>query len=142
MAKTSQRKLGRRQVRDLEIEIEFLEGLLRRDPENLDVLQILGDDYSDGGRYDDGLRVDRQLVSMQPIDCNIRFNFACSLALTGELERACEELERAFDLGYRDVRWLNEDPDLAALREHPGFRRIRARIRTLESDAADSVTGA
>ena len=39
--------------------------------------------------------------------------------------------------------WLYRPaPDLAALREHPGFRRIRARIRTLELDAASSVTGA
>jgi adenylate cyclase len=142
MASTSQRKLGRRQVRDLEIEIGFLEALLRRDPAQVEVLQILGDDYSDSGRYADGLRVDEQLVTLRPADCNIRFNFACSLALTGNLDRACEELERSFDLGYRDVRWLKEDPDLAALRKHPGFRRIRERIRTLESEAAGSVAGA
>lgn len=143
MGKTSHRKLGRRQARDLEIEIGFLEGLLRRDPDSVEVLQILGDDYSDGGRHAEGLQVDLKLVALRPTDSNVRFNFACSLALTGDLDRACQELEKAFDLGYRDIQWLQEDPDLDALRKHPGYHRIRARIRALDvaSDSAGSVAG-
>jgi tetratricopeptide (TPR) repeat protein len=134
MATTSRRKLGRRQARDLDIEIGFLEALLRRDPDYVEALQVLGDDYSDGGRFDDGLRVDLKLVALRPEDPNVRFNYACSLALTGQLDCACFELERSFDLGYRDIQWLQQDPDLAALRKHPGFRKIRARIRALKSD--------
>jgi tetratricopeptide (TPR) repeat protein len=134
MATISRRKLGRRQARDLEIEIGFLEALLRREPDYVEALQILGDDYSDGGRFEDGLKVDLKLVALRPEDPNVRFNYACSLALTGQLDCACLELERSFDLGYRDIQWLKQDPDLAPLRKHPGFRRIRARIRALESD--------
>ena len=58
MAKQSDRKLSRRQVRDLDVEIGFLEGLVRRDPGYIEALQLLGDDYSDRGRPADGLCVD------------------------------------------------------------------------------------
>jgi hypothetical protein len=134
MGKIIQGKIGRRQSRDLEIEISFFEALSHRDPDNVELLQLLGDDLSDAARYADGLKVDERLVALRPLDANIRFNYACSLALTGALDQSCIELETAFNLGYRDVRWLQEDPDLDALRKHPGYRKIRARIRALDKD--------
>jgi hypothetical protein len=141
MGKTIQRKLGRRQTRDLEIEISFFEALSHRDPENVELLQLLGDDFSDAARHADGLKVDERLVALRPQDANIRFNYACSLALTGALDQSCVELETAFNLGYRDVRWLQEDPDLDALRKHPGYRKIRARIRALDKDKDADTSG-
>ena len=134
MPKQDDRKLSRRQERDLDVEIDFLEALVRRAPDYVEALQVLGDDYSDRGRAGDGLKVDERLLQLRPDDANVRFNYACSLALTGALDQSCIELETAFNLGYRDVRWLQEDPDLDALRKHPGYRKIRARIRALDKD--------
>lgn len=136
MAKPAAKKLSRRLARDLDIEIGFLEGLLRRDPENVEALQVLGDNYSDRGRSTDSLRVDERLRALRPGDAEVSFNFACSLALNGKVEAACAELDRALDLGYRDFNWLSRDPDLASLRRHPSFRKLRAKIRALK--AADA----
>ena len=136
MAKQSDRKLSRRQERDLDVEIGFLEALVRRDPDYLEALQVLGDDYSDRGRPADGLRVDERLLQLRPDDAHVRFNYACSLALTGQPERACEEIGRALDLGYRDFKWLQRDPDLAALRKHASFKKVRAKIRALKAAVA------
>jgi tetratricopeptide (TPR) repeat protein len=131
--KTSiQRGLSRREARDLDIEIDFLEGVVRRDPGYVDALQILGDNYTRRGRYAKGLEVDLQLAGLRPADALTHYNLACSLALTGETARAVETLHRALDLGYRDYRWLRRDPDLRGLRKHPLFKSIRERLRTLE----------
>lgn len=137
MAKQSDRKLSRRQVRDLDVEIGFLEGLVRRDPGYVEALQLLGDDYSDRGRPADGLRVDERICQLRPDDAGIRFNYACSLAVNGQFERASEEIANALDLGYRDFKWLQRDPELAELRKHPSFKRIKARIKLLAISAKD-----
>ncbi len=135
MGKNPERKLNRRQARDLDIEIGFLEGVVRRDPEFIEALQVLGDDYTERGRLADSLKVDERLRELRPQDPNVLFNYACSLALSGSLEEATSELERALDLGYRDFRWLQRDPDLADLRKHPSYRRVKAKIKALKGDA-------
>jgi tetratricopeptide (TPR) repeat protein len=133
MGKSSENKLNRRQVRDLDIEIGFLEGVVQRDPDFVEALQVLGDDYTERGRLADSLKVDQRLRELRPEDPNVLFNYACSLALSGEMENACAELDRALDKGYRDFRWLQRDPDLVELRKHPAFKKIRAKIKTLKN---------
>jgi len=126
------KKMTREQERNLDIEIGFLEGVVRRDPGYIDALQILGDNYTRRGRFEDGLKVDEQLVRLRPGDALVHYNLACSCSLTGRFESAAVALNRALDLGYRDFKWLSKDPDLAKLRKHPLYKKIRARIKAME----------
>lgn len=93
----------------------------RRHPDNLDVLAELGHVYTRLGRYEEGLEVDRQLVAHAPDDPLHRYNLACSLALLGQAEDALAALERAVELGYDDLEFLAQDPDLRSLHGHPRF---------------------
>jgi len=133
MADQREPKISRREARDLDIEIGFLEGLVQRDPAYVEALELLGDNYTLRGRARDSLTVDERLRFLRPDDPHVRFNLACSLALSGEPERACRELENALELGFRDFQALQRDPDLAAARKHPDFKKIRAKIKTLKS---------
>lgn len=126
------KKLTREQQRDLDIEISFLEGLVRRAPAFIEALQILGDDYSRRGRFEDGLKVDEQLAHLRPGDPPVLYNLACSYSLTDQFAAAAAALNRALDLGYCDFKWLSKDPDLAKFRKHPLYKKIRARIKALE----------
>jgi tetratricopeptide (TPR) repeat protein len=119
------------QARNLNIEISFLEGLLKRDPDYVDALRILGDDYTRRGRYQDGLQIDLRLVRLCHDDALVHYNLACSLSLTEQLDLAAAELDRAITLGYRDFSWLNRDPDLKKLRRHPLFKKIRDRLKAM-----------
>ncbi|MGH7784542.1 MAG: TPR end-of-group domain-containing protein [Candidatus Binatia bacterium] len=132
MAPKSRKKLSRDQERDLDIEIGFLEGVVRRDPGYVDALQILGDNYTRRGRVEEGLKVDERLSRLRPADALVHYNLACSYSLIGQFESATEALNRALDLGYRDFKWLAKDPDLARLRKHPLYKKIRARIKAME----------
>ncbi|HOW67963.1 MAG TPA: hypothetical protein P5186_27590 [Candidatus Paceibacterota bacterium] len=125
------RKLSREDQRNLDIEIGFLEGLVRRDATYLDALRILGDDYTRRGRYADGLNIDVQLARLCPADPCVHYNLACSYSLTEQFDRAIAELDHAINLGYRDFRWLARDPDLRNLRKHPLFKNIRIKLRSL-----------
>ena len=61
--------MTRQEMRDLDLEISFLEGIVRRSPAYVEALQILGDDYTRRGRFSEGLRVDERLSRLRPDDC-------------------------------------------------------------------------
>ena len=126
------KKLTREQERDLDIEIGFIEGVVRRAPGFIEALQILGDDYTRRGRFVDGLKLDEQLARLRPDDTLVHYNLACSYSLTARFEFAAAALNRALDLGYRDFKRMSKDPDLARFRKHSLYQRIRARIKAME----------
>src|SRR5947208_12984468 len=101
----------RQELRDLDFEIHFLEGVIRRDPGYVDALQILGDDYTRRGRYEEGLRVDERLSKLKPDDSLIHYNLACSYSLTHQCDLPAESLELALNLGHRRFTWLMQCPD-------------------------------
>jgi len=130
---TTPKTLSREERRDLDIEIGFLEGVVRRDPRFEEALQVLGDDYTARGRVNEGLHVDEQLALLRPEDPLVFYNLACSYALIKEYEKAVQTLDRAMDLGYRDFHWLARDEDLRELRKHPLFKPVRERIKKLKT---------
>ena len=128
--------LTRKQTRELDVKISFLEGLVRRDPKYVEALQLLGDHYTRRGNYDHSLKVDQQLAQLQPANPLVFYNLACSHSLKGEDDRAAAALEKALALGYRDFEWLARDPDLSHLRQHPLYRNIERKIRKIKVEIA------
>jgi tetratricopeptide (TPR) repeat protein len=129
---TKSKKLNRRELKDLDVKIGFMEGLVQRDPEYVEALQILGDHYSQRGRHGHSLKVDEQLSRLDPRNPLAHYNLACSYSLNGEFTAAAGALDTALRLGYRDFKWLAKDPDLRALRKHPAFRDIEEKIRKMK----------
>jgi hypothetical protein len=62
------------------------------------------------------------------------YNLACIAALTGRPDEAVEHLRSAHAVGFTDVAWMEEDGDLASLRERADFRALAARMRNLPVD--------
>jgi tetratricopeptide (TPR) repeat protein len=126
------KRLTRKELRELDVKISFLEGLVRRDAQYIEALQILGDHYTQRGRFEDGLKVDQRLSQLQPQSPIVFYNLACSHSLTGELNQAASALEKALALGYRDFTWLAKDPDLHPLRQDPLYRTIESTIQKMK----------
>ena len=124
--------MTRSQQRDLDTQISFMEGILRRDPDYVDALQLLGDHYTQRGRYPEGLMVDERLARLEPENALVFYNLACSYSLTDQFGRAAIALGKALDLGYRDFTWLARDPDLQKLRTQPAYAVIQDKIRRLK----------
>ncbi len=120
----------------LDVEIGFLEGLLRGQPGWVEALKLLGDAYTQRGRIQDGLRVDEELASLCPEDPEVHYNLACSLSLAHRFDQAFAALDRAFQLGYSDLDWLSKDPDLANLRKHPLYKKYHGKHGSSGSSAA------
>ncbi len=126
------KKTTRREMRDLDVKISFMEGIVHRDPKYVEALQILGDHYTQRGRYTHSLKVDQQLSRLQPRNPLVYYNLACSYSLNREFDLAAAALEQALALGYRDFKWLARDPDLRPLRKHPSYQHIEDKIRKMK----------
>src|SRR5438046_770201 len=65
----------------LDFELDFFDGVLKRHPDYVDVLRIMGNLLTLKGRYAEGLAIDRRLVQLRPNDHLAHYNLACSYSL-------------------------------------------------------------
>jgi tetratricopeptide (TPR) repeat protein len=109
---------------DPEFEMRFFESVLKRDAGYTEVVELLGGLYTRHGRIADGLRMDRRLVRLLPQNATAHYNLACSLALLKRKAAALRSLRQAVELGYTDLDWMQQDPDLDGLKRHPDFNAL------------------
>jgi hypothetical protein len=114
---------------DPEFDMRFYEAVLRRSPDYTEVVELLGGLYTKHGRIADGLRMDRKLVRLLPGNATAHYNLACSLALSNRSTDALRSLQRAVALGYEDVDWMLQDPDLDEIKRHPAFATLLATMK-------------
>ncbi len=107
-----------------DFEIGFFEGVYRRDPKNTDVIEILGNFYTRGGRFREGLKMDRKNVRLQPDNAVAHYNLACSLALLDRKADAVKSLRDAVQKGYNDFAWVMKDQDLNGLHNYKKFKKL------------------
>ena len=108
----------------LDFELDFFGRILDRNPDYVDVLRVQGNNLTLKGRYAEGMQIDRRLVQLRPNDPLAHYNLACSYALLKRPEQALKTLRRAVELGYRDFRYMRQDPDLDSIRHDPRFRQM------------------
>ena len=108
-----------------DFEIAFFERVIERDPCHEDAIAYLGTAYTDRGDCKKGLEMDLRLVALRPEDPVAFYNLACSYCLIGEIGRALDSLKKALACGYRDLSYLENDPDLALLRKDPRYTLLR-----------------
>lgn len=114
---------------DPQFEIEFYEGILRRNRDYTEVVGLLGALYTRVGRITDGLKMDRKLVRLEPDNATAHYNLACSLALCKKRPAAIQSLRKAVSLGYDDVDWMLQDPDLEILKTDPEFLNLLGQLK-------------
>ena len=109
---------------NFDFELGFFEQVQKRMPSDVRVVSILAHLYTQCGRIDDGLKMDRKLVRLQPKDPTTHYNLACSLALKGRKADSVKTLRTAITLGYMDFQWMQHDPDLNSLQDYTGFQAL------------------
>jgi tetratricopeptide (TPR) repeat protein len=114
---------------DPQFEIAFYEAIHRRCPDYNEVVGLLGALYTKVGRVADGLRMDRKLVRLEPDNATAHYNLACSLALCKKRPAAIQSLRKAVSLGYDDVDWMLQDPDLEILKTDPEFQGLLGELK-------------
>lgn len=108
----------------LDFEIEFFDGILKRCPDYIDILRVQGNNLTLKGRFAESLQIDKRLIQLRPHDPLAHYNLACSFALLKKTDLALKTLRRAIELGYRDFRYMREDRDLDYIRNDPRFKQL------------------
>ena len=113
---------------DIDFEIAFCEGLIRKNPDHVQALKLLGDLYTKKGSIEKGLQIDEYLSQLQPQDPFVFYNLACSYSLLNHTDKAFRSIKMAIKYGYRDFDHLREDSDLENLRNDYRFKRYFSRV--------------
>ncbi|MGR3309213.1 MAG: TPR end-of-group domain-containing protein [Candidatus Brocadiales bacterium] len=109
--------------------IWFLEGVLEKYPDYYDCLTHLGNVYTAKGMYEKGLNVDLKLVKLKPANNLVHYNLACSYSLLGNINAAINTLEKAIDLGYKEVEHLERDSDLVNIRLDIRYKELIEKLK-------------
>ncbi|MFH1692010.1 MAG: hypothetical protein ABIC68_05535 [Candidatus Omnitrophota bacterium] len=107
----------RKKTLDLDFQMEFYEKILSEKTDFVEVMIALGEIYTKKGFYEKGLKLDKRLAQLRPDNPTIHYNLACSLSLTKDVDAALRAIEQAICLGYRDLAFMNRDPDLENVRQ-------------------------
>jgi len=126
----TKRKLTRKEQRDLDIEIGFMEGVVERDPKFVEAWKVLSEDYARRSKFHECLKADELLARMTPDDPSVHYNLACSYSLARQIEQSMGALSKAIAKGFSDFKWLLKDPDLGNLRKDPAFKKVWGKIST------------
>lgn len=80
------------------------------------------------GRPEEGLRWAEKALEIDPDDAGVLYNVACLYSLEGKVDEAIRCLEGAFERGFGNTEWFENDPDLRPLRDDPRFQSLIERI--------------
>ncbi|HUT59571.1 MAG TPA: PDZ domain-containing protein [Phycisphaerae bacterium] len=89
--------------------------------------------------YKAALAVQKELVDLAPEDGRHWYNLACLQCRTGRTDEALQSLQQAVEKGYSELRHMERDDDLKALRPTEGYKRILAHRDDIQRRRAAKV---
>jgi beta-lactamase regulating signal transducer with metallopeptidase domain len=113
-----------------------------------DTMEKYNDLRSGNGDPDDWYEVGLDLLRLRKINDSIyafeqsiaqgdkvgasQYNIACAYSLAGDIRNGMAALDKAIESGYSSDEKFSNDPDIALLRQQPGFAALKKKARDLE----------
>lgn len=114
---------------DLDFQISFYEGLLKKSPNFIPALFALGEAYTQKNLFKKGLLIDQRLAKLKPDDPVVFYNLACDYSLLNQIEKSLSCLKQALSLGYNDFDYMQKDSDLNNLRRDPRYKQLLFKVK-------------
>ena len=99
---------------------------LLRNPDDSRARMFYAIALCDAGEPEGAIREGKAALDSSPGDSVMLYNGACLYARLGEPERAVAALKQAISLGVVNYGWMEQDPDLDSIRDHPEFKALMA----------------
>lgn len=115
------------EAKDWPSAIKAYDAITRSDPKNSRAWFMLGLARHSSGDSAGAIPAYRRAAENAQLRPVCLYNIACAHALSGEKDQAFAELDRAIDEGFRNLKQLDEDTDLAGLRTDARFAGARRR---------------
>jgi tetratricopeptide (TPR) repeat protein len=125
------RKLGQEERSSAAYRVGLEKGRrhLELNPDDARVLYLVAQCHVELGHREECLAWGRKARALGPDDPYVLYGIACLFARLGEADEAADHFEHAVRAGFRNRRWIESDPDLDSIRDHP---RYRAAVATLD----------
>jgi TolB-like protein/Tfp pilus assembly protein PilF len=101
--------------------LEIMPNYLLQNPDDARARLIYASKLGSAGRKEEAVREGTKALVLSPGDPVMLYNAACLYVSLGESDRAIDALRQAVEAGYTNAGWMQNDPDLVSLREHPEF---------------------
>ncbi|MGE0237747.1 MAG: tetratricopeptide repeat protein [Parvibaculaceae bacterium] len=116
------------------IALKRAEQALRQNPENSRSAQLMANTYAFLGEPERAKEWIKRAFEIDPDDNHVRYNSACVYALIGEFDKAFDLLETWVHHAAPDSKlWFRNDPDFAALRQHPRYPELMKKVEAPRS---------
>jgi serine/threonine protein kinase/tetratricopeptide (TPR) repeat protein len=102
---------------------------LELNPDDARVLYLIAQLHIELGDKDLGLEWGRRARALGPEDPYVLYGITCLFTRIGEVEEAARQFELAVGAGFRNRRWIEMDPDLDPIRDHPRYRAAMASLQ-------------
>jgi adenylate cyclase len=108
--------------------IEVIERHLRLNPADARAYYLGSGCHSELGNREFAQEWARKALEISPRDGSVLYNVACTFIHEGLVDEALDLLERAVGAGWGNRAWLEHDPDMDPIRDHPRFCALFDRI--------------
>ncbi|HEX6576208.1 MAG TPA: protein kinase [Gemmatimonadaceae bacterium] len=93
-------------------------------PSDARAANLLAATYASLGESEKAMEYATRSLEIDPDDAMLLYNVCCTYAQLGKADDAISCLERAVDKGFGHREWIDNDPDLASIRDNPRFQSI------------------
>ena len=116
---------------------------LESEPDDTRALYLGASILVQSGGVEEGLEWIQRAVAVDPSDPATLYNAACAYSKAGRKQEALETLEKAVRVGFAHKAWMENDPDLDAIRSEPRFQALLKRLKLLsDRDPGPPAPGA
>jgi TolB-like protein/Flp pilus assembly protein TadD len=109
--------------------IEIIENHLQRDPEDVRAVYLGAGALAASGETEKALQWAQRALEIESEEPAVAYNVANVYASAGKADEAIELLERATMSGSMWRKWMEKNPLLDPLREHPRFEKLLERLQ-------------
>ena len=110
--------------------IELTEAQLESNPDDARALYLGAGALLLHGQKEKGIEWTRRAVAVDPTDTGTLYNVACLYSSQLRMkDEAMDYLEKAVDNGFAQKAWIENDDDLASLRDMPRYKALLARMK-------------
>jgi non-specific serine/threonine protein kinase len=104
--------------------LEVIKKHVELHPDDPRALYLGSSAHSQTGDREHALEWAGRALAIDPEDPSVLYNVACNYARLGELEKSLDCLEKSVTTGMGQKEWIENDPALDPLRDHPRYKTL------------------
>ena len=103
--------------------------MIKIDPDHENAHFSLGLAYDKLSKNEEAIESYKHVIRIDPDDEDAHYNLACRYSLLGNINKALKSLGKAIDLGFDDIKHIENDSDLNGLRDEADYKKLINKLK-------------